>query len=524
MSDDNTTTAGGSGYRKELGFWSIVLLTVGAILGPAVAYIPVTVLADGGPAGILSWVFALVLIIPIAFVYVELGTMWPRAGGVAYYPARSHGPITGVLNGWAAFVGYSLAMPAVVAAIVEYASYFYPRLYSNGVLTTSGLLVSIVATLIIWLINTRRVRFLGTVNNVLTTIKTLLILVVALTLISFFHPANLTRYGGFAPYGVGGVFLATSATIFAYAGFRQPIDYSEEVKDSGRTIPRAVIASLLVVFAVYIIESLIFVGTVNWGFLGFTPGEWSSLSSLPYPYASASQGVGLTTLAVIAIVGVVIASFSDGVIYYGGASRVGNALAKYDGYFPDQLSKLNVHGIPFNSTLLVLAVSIIYLILLPSFASVLSVFVDAVVFSYAPSAVSLLIFRKTNPGENRPYTLPVAKLLSPFAFVVGGLLIFWSGWTFVSISIISVFVGLVLLAFFNRRRRIDSADLKAGLWLPVYALAVLVMPYVSDKTYFGGRGIIPFPWDNLLFIAVTLAFYYWGYTSGLNYTRKGTLD
>ena len=128
MSDDNTTTAGGSGYRKELGFWSIVLLTVGAILGPAVAYIPVTVLADGGPAGILSWVFALVLIIPIAFVYVELGTMWPRAGGVAYYPARSHGPITGVLNGWAAFVGYSLAMPAVVAAIVEYASYFYPRL------------------------------------------------------------------------------------------------------------------------------------------------------------------------------------------------------------------------------------------------------------------------------------------------------------------------------------------------------------------------------------------------------------
>ncbi|MEM0322318.1 MAG: APC family permease [Thermoprotei archaeon] len=512
------------GYRKELGLWSIVLLTVGAILGPAVAYIPVTVLADGGPAGMLSWLFALILILPIALVYVELGTMWPRAGGVAYYPARSHGPITGVLNGWAAFVGYSLAMPAVVAAIVEYASYFFPTLYQNSVLTTSGLIVSIIATAIIWLINTRRVRFLGGVNNALTALKTLIVLGVALTLIYFFHPSNLTSYGGFAPYGVGGVFLATSATIFAYAGFRQPIDYAEEVKDPGRIIPRAIVASLLIVFAVYLLESIAFVGTVDWGKLGLNPGDWSSLSNLPYPYASASEVVGLTTLAVVAIVGVVIASFSDGVIYFGGASRVGNALAKYDGYFPDRLSKLNAHGVPFNSTLVVLIVSIIYLVLLPSFASVLSVFVDAVVFSYAPSAVSLLVFRQKNPNERRPYSLPVAKLLSPYAFVVGGLLIFWSGWTYVSISIISVFVGLLLLIFYHKKRRIGSGDIKAGIWLPIYALAVLAMSYVSDKTYLGGRGIIPFPWDNILFIAVTLVFYYWGYRSGLGYGGRGTLD
>jgi amino acid permease len=41
-------------YRKELGFWHVVFLTLGAILGPAVAYVPVTVLALGGPAGLFS--------------------------------------------------------------------------------------------------------------------------------------------------------------------------------------------------------------------------------------------------------------------------------------------------------------------------------------------------------------------------------------------------------------------------------------------------------------------------------------
>jgi len=41
-------------YRKELGFWHVVFLTLGAILGPAVAFIPVTVLALGRPAGLFS--------------------------------------------------------------------------------------------------------------------------------------------------------------------------------------------------------------------------------------------------------------------------------------------------------------------------------------------------------------------------------------------------------------------------------------------------------------------------------------
>lgn len=511
-------------YRKELGFWTIVLLTVGAILGPAIAFVPVTVLGLAGPAGIVAWVIALAMIIPVAMVYVELGTMWPRAGGVAYYPARSHGPVAGVLNAWAAFVGYSLAMPAVVAAIVEYASYFYPPLYANGTLTPLGLAVSVVATIIIWLINIRRVGFMGTVNNVLTAIKTILILAVCFVLLAYFHPSNFTAYGGFVPYGVGGIFLATSATIFAYDGFRHPIVFAEEVKEPGNTIPKAVLASLFIVFAVYLIESLAFLGVLNWSSLGLNPNSWPDLTNLPYPYASASLSVGLPLLALLAILAIVIASFSDGVVYYGGAARVGHALAQYDGYFPASLSKLNRVGIPFNATLVVLIISLVYLILLPSFASVLSIFVDAVVFSYAPGAVSLLVFRKRDPSEPRPYLLPAAKVLAPFSFVVGGLLIFWTGWRAVLISLTSVFVGLVLLTFFNRRRKINSEDLKAGIWLPLYAVSVMILSYLSDTKYFGGTGVLPFPWDNIVFVAVSLAFFYWGYAAGIRYRGKGTLE
>ncbi|MCL4333154.1 MAG: APC family permease [Candidatus Thermoplasmatota archaeon] len=513
------------GYKKALGFWHVVFLTIGAILGPAVAFVPVTVLALGGPAGIVSWPIAFVLILPIAYIYVELGAMWPKAGGVAYYPAKSHGAIAGLLNGWSAFVGYSLAMPAVVAAIVEYSAYYVPQFYntSGTALSYLGIGVAIVATIVVFLINTRTIRFIGTLNNVVTVVKMALIMVVSVALLFFFKASNLTGFGGFSPMGAAGVFLAVSATIFAYAGFRQPIDYAEEVHNPGKFLPKAIIASLAIVMVFYIIESLAFVGTINWHALSLSPGNWSGLSSLGYPYASASLAVGLSLFAAIAIIGVVIASFSDGIIYYGGAARVGNTLARYDRYFPSLFGKINKRGIPYNSVVLVLVISIIYLILLPSFTKILGVFVDAVVFSYAPSAVSLAVFRKKLPNENRPFVLPFYRVISPLAFVVGGLLIYWSGFTAVSISIISVFVGLLFLIYIVRRKWFSMADFKSGIWLPAYMVAILVLSYIGSST-FGGINIIVFPYDVIVFIAVTLVFYFIGYYSGLGYTGKGVVE
>ena len=51
--------------------------------------------------------------------------------------------------------------------------------------------------------------------------------------------------------------------------------------------------------------------------------------------------VGLVALAIIAIVGVVIETFSDGIIYYGGAARVANTLSRYNGYIPNIFGKID---------------------------------------------------------------------------------------------------------------------------------------------------------------------------------------
>lgn len=511
------------GYQKELGFWTVVFLATGGILGPAVGFTPISVLALAGPGGILSWIIAFFLMLAVAMSYVELGTMWPRAGGVAYYPAKSSGPIVGTMNAWGSLVGYALAVPSIVVAFVEYLSYWFPAFFKNGVLTTVGILVAVLVLLVIFFINTLRIRYMGQLNNIFTVLTIVGLVVVSIVLFGHFHAQNLSRFHGFMPFGTNGLFLAIAATIYGYGGFRQPIDYAEEVRDPGRTIPKAVFLTMIITLTVYFMESLSYVGAINWGAMGISIGAWAKLNTLPYPFVSIAGGLAMPMIGLIAMLTMLIASFKDGYIYFGGASRIGYTLGKYDGYLPSLFTRMTESGIPLPSVILTLVVSTLYIILLPSFSSLFPLVASALLLSYAPGPLSLAIFRVKYPHEPRPYALPLVKILAPFAFVVSSLMIFWSGWASVRILIPSVFVGLFLLFFYARRARITRADVTQGLWLPIFQLVIMAVSYLGSNN-FGGHNVIPSPWDSIVMVGLSIFFYYWGYRSGIHYQGDSVFD
>jgi len=117
----------------------------------------------------------------------------------------------------------------------------------------------------------------------------------------------------------------------------------------------------------------------------------------------------------------IIASFKDGVIYFGGASRVAYALSNYDYAFPRFLNRMSSKGIPIAATTLSLIISLLFLALFPSFSSIFSLVVDGLLLSYAPGAVSLAVLRKISPDVRRPYKLPAFTVTAPLAFVVSAL-------------------------------------------------------------------------------------------------------
>ncbi len=507
----------GRQYKKDLGLWSVVFLATGAILGPAVGFTPVSVLGLAGPAGIFSWVIAFLMIMVLALSYIELGTMWPRAGGVAYYPARASGPLVGVLNGWGAFIGYALAVPSIIVAFVEYLSYWFPALFASGTLTWLGIFIAYLVLLAMLFINSLRIRYMGEINNALTVFTMLGLVVIVLALLTHFRASNFSSFHGLFPMGASGLLLAVTATVYGYGGFRQPIDYAEEVKDPGRTIPVALVLTMFIVLAIFAFESFAYTGAINWHAMKLAGGAWGALSGLEFPFVTVANGSGLVVIGLIAIVTTLIASFKDGYIYSGGAARVGQTMARYDNYLPPIFARLSVQGIPLASLGLVLVVVAIYLILLPAFSSLFPLVASALVLSYAPGPLACAIFRHRHPDEPRPYRMPYLNVLGPLAFVVASLMVYWSGWTAIRILIPSVVVGVLLLGFYRRTRPITRQDLLYGAWMPAYLGVIALLSFLGG-TAFGGRNVIPFPYDSIVFAVVALAFYYVGFWSGIHWT------
>ncbi len=512
--EPSTSTKGN--YRKELGTWHVILLAIGAILGPAIAYAPVYTVAYAGPSGIIAWPLAMLMIIPLGLIYSELGTMWPKAGGVAYYPSKSNGPLVGAINGWSSFVGYILVGPVIVFAVVEYLSYYFPSFYSSGNLTYLGIVIAEVILVLVFIVNILRIKHMGDINLILTLVTVSLIAVMLIGLSFFFRASNLNSpaLGGFTPYGYTGLFGAITLTVFGFGGFRQPIDYAAEIKNPGRSIPLAVIISIIISGLIFTLEALFFAGAVRFSAFGITSGNWGAFTSYGSPYASEAKVLALPVIVVVSIIVALIATFKDGVIYYGGAARVTQQLAKEDHYLPRIFDRINKHGIPIYAVFLVLIVVVILLALGRSLATIIGVMVDGLLVSYAPGCVSLMVFRKTDPDVKRPFRLPAAKILAPIGFVVANLLVFWSGWSAIQIIMPLDLVGALLVIIYSRYTKVDFKYLSYGVWLPIYFLAIIAISYIGSS-FFGGTNIIPFPYDSVVFIIVTLVFYYLGVELGI---------
>ena len=512
-----------SGYKKDLGTWSVVFLAIGAILGPAVAYAPVFTVAYAGPVGILSWFVAMAMLIPVGLVYSELGTTWPKAGGIAHYPSRSNGPLVGAINGWSSFVGYLLVAPVIVFSLVEYAGFYFPSLYNGSGLTILGIVWSEIALIAIFLINMLRIKHMGNINNWLTVVTVILIAVVVIALLFFFHGGNFTSmsYGGLAPYGAVGFFSAITLTIFGYGGFRQPIDYSEEVKNPGRSIPLAVVLSIVISGILYALIATAFVGAVNFGAFGAT--QWSDFFAYGSPLASEAQILAIPSIVIIAVILALIATFKDGIIYYGGAARVGQILGKEDKYFPKGMGHLNSRGVPTYSVIFVVIVSLVLVALGRSLASVIFLMVDAFLISYSPGPISLMVFRKTAPNVKRPFKLPAASLLAPVAFIVTNLMVFFSGFAAIELVVPLDLAGIVLLVFYNRYTKTSGVGYLYGIYMPVYLVFTLIYSYLSS---FGPKHLIPFPWDTVIYIVISLVFFYWAVYSGVKGSKyyRGITD
>ncbi len=504
--------------RKELTYLDLTMASLGGIIGSGWLYGSLRAGALAGPGAIFSWIIGGIAVLLIGLTYAELGGALPQAGAMVRYPQYSHGTFVSFIMGWAALIAYASVPPIEAESVVQFANYYVPGLYVGSTLSTVGLIVAFVLMVLFLMLNYWSVKVFAKTNTIWTLIKFVIpAFTVILLLVTNFHSNNFSSYGGFAPYGTSGIMAAVplGGIVFAYLGFRQALDLGGEAKNPQRDIPRSILTAILIGIVLYVGLQLSWVVAMPASALA---KGWAGIN-FSSPFANLVGTIGFGWWAAILFADALWSPSGTGNVYTASTSRVMLALSR-NGYFPKAFLKINPKsGVPVVALLATVILGLVFLLPFPSWAALVGVVSSATVFTYIAGPVSIAVFRKTMPNLTRPFHLKGMTVLAPLAFIIASLIIYWSGWATDSVVLMAILFGVVLYAygvssFAEDTKKFQGQHLKAGVWLIVYIIVMLLMTLWGSKNFGAPDPVIPYPWDVIVVAVLSIIFYYWAVASG----------
>ncbi|NNM59005.1 MAG: APC family permease [Legionellales bacterium] len=505
-------TAQPNHYKRIIGPWTMLFASVSAIIGSGWLFSGYYSSKLAGPAAIVAWCLAAVLILIVAFTFAEISSLIPIPGGSSHLPNITHGILVSVVFSWISWLTLAVIPAIEVQAVLQYAAYFFPWLTSdpNSIDTTlspEGYMVAGLLLILFSVTNIYSLRFVMRFNSAIAIWKIIIPILAALTLLVLsFHADNFSQTGGFMPYGWHGVFtaMATGGIIFAFNGFKNVVELAGEAKNPKRTIPFALIGSIVVCLVVYILLQLGFIGAVP--ATSLTHG-WSGLS---FPKSSSPLVTLLAMGGSVFILGVLyidtlIAPFGAGFIYVTAGSRTLQAMSK-NHQMPHPLQWVNEKGIPITAILVNLVLNFVFFFPFPGWKLMVDFMTSLMAFSYVLGPVCLLALRYQLPNRERVIKLPFGTLWSFLALYICSLMGYWTGWGVIfKLGIFIVFaVGFYLVyRSFSKSAREVPLDFKASIWVFVYFSGLILISYLGN--FGGGKGYLSFGSDFMV-IALLTAF------------------
>lgn len=506
--------------KRDIGPWSLMFTGLGSIIGSGWLFGAWHASAIAGPAAILAWIIGAVVVLAIALAYAEMGAMFPESGGMVRYARYSHGSLVGFMAAWANWISIVAVIPIEAIASVQYmASWSFPwarALMHQGELSTSGLVASAALVLVYFCLNYWGVKLFVKTNTVITVFK---LVVPALTAVALMSTSfNTTNFGdgsvaSFAPYGWSAVFTAVAASgiVFSYNGFQSPVSLAGEARNPGRSIPFALISSVVIALIIYVALQVAFIGAVSPQSIA---SGWHSLN-FNSPLAQLALALNLNWLAMLLYLDAFVSPSGTGSIYTATTARMVYAMEK-NNTLPKMFGTLHpLYGVPRQAMWLNLAVSFIFLFFFRGWGTLAAVISVAVIISFLTGPISLMSLRIHAPEVKRPLRLKGMSIIAPFAFICASLVLYWARWPLTG-QVILLVVGALPIYFYYQAKSGwlgFARELRAAIWLIGY-LPVMALVSCIGSEAFGGVGILPEGVDMAVVAAVALAFYWIGVRSG----------
>ncbi len=385
--------------KKELGFLELFCIASGAMISSGLFVLPGLAFAISGPAIIISYLLAGLLMIPSILSKVELATAMPKSGGTYFYIERSMGPFAGVLSGMSNWFSIGLKSAFALIGIGAFVKVLYPEITYNQIR-----LIAVGFCIIFTFLNIISVKKTG---------KLQIYLVFGLLAILFFYiitglkSINIHYYIPFNPFGFKAILATTGMIFISYGGITKIASISEEVKNPGKNIPYAMISAFIVVSILYILVISITVGLVKPQILK------NSLIPISLGASTFSGKAGAIILALAGLTAY-ITTANAGIL---AASRSPMAMSK-DNYLPEIFGRVHTKYRTPVISIIITSLIMIILILFLNLENLVKLASTLMLLLFIFANISVIIMRESNIKSYRPkFKSPLYPYMQIFAVV-----------------------------------------------------------------------------------------------------------
>ncbi|MFB0554849.1 MAG: amino acid permease [Phycisphaerae bacterium] len=413
--------------RKQLGSLDVFAVAAGAMISSGLFVLPAIAFTEAGPAVIISYLFASILIIPSVLSKAELSTAMPRAGGTYFFVERSLGPIWGLFSGLANWFSVALKSAFAVvgmALLIEVVlQMIFPVQLSQWHFKTIAVLCCLAFTALNIISVKHTSRFQVLLVGILLTILALFVLFGV-------SSVEAVRYKGFIEKGWVAVFATAGLVFISFGGLTKVASIAEEVKYPGKNLPLGMILAWFVVTVFYLGVIIIVVGVVD--------GQDLAVSHMPVSLA-ASKFMGSSGFAILGLAAIAafVTTANGGIL---AASRYPMAMSR-DQLLPPLLAHISSRfktphiSILLTGGFMIAAIIFLDIKVLVKTASTLMLILFILVNA------SVVIMRESRIQSYRPkFKSPLYPYIHIFAIIAYGALIIDMG--LVPLLITAVFVAL----------------------------------------------------------------------------------
>lgn len=409
---------------RELGLAECITITAGAVIGVGLFTVGMSQVGIAGGSIVIASILSLLLVLWPSMLYGEMGAALPLSGGTYAYAKRAIGWPVAIFCSW----HYALAQIGIAGGeALAFANYLNQLILALGAPAAWQIDVRISACALMVLftvINYRGIEFSGRLQNAFMFFfwgASTLWFLMELRHLDF---ANFTSVFGGLPAEATAFAKLLVMVWWCFAGFETVVGMGSEVKFPQVNLPRALVISPFLVFAV----------NALWQFfmVAITPAEGlGALVASDAPVVEAMKAAGIVGFPVILLCLVITVGgdFSTMIPCTGGASRYIYTVA-LDGCFPSVFAK--VHPRFRSPYVAVVAVGVVgcLTILTKSLVILSAMCAFSQMLCYIIGYVSYLMLRRREPDLARPYRAPAGRTGAVVSIVAYAVLsVFAVEWT-----------------------------------------------------------------------------------------------